>query len=68
MIFQIKHDDGEALLTLDGGKTKFRDLVQLVNFYEVNSGAYLPTLLQHYIAQSVTLPHHTNTLLSPSSL
>jgi len=67
-ISSIRNDDGESLLTLDGGRTKFRDLIQLVNFYEVNNGGLLPTLLLNYIAQSVSLTHHTNTLCSPSSL
>jgi len=67
-ISSIRNDDGESFLTLDGGRTKFRDLIQLVNFYEVNNGGYMPTLLLNYIAQTVGLTHHTNPLCSPSSL
>lgn len=39
------------LFSLDGGKTKFYDLLQLVEFYELNAGG-LPTRLTHYILQN----------------
>ena len=51
-IFVIKfgssqvYEDGQMFYTLDEGSTKFNDLVQLVDFYQVNAGG-LPTRLLH---------------------
>lgn len=39
--------------TLDSGQTKFYDLLQLVEFYQLNTGS-LPTRLTHYLVQSPT--------------
>ncbi|XP_050442986.1 growth factor receptor-bound protein 14-like isoform X2 [Adelges cooleyi] len=36
--------------TLDNGVTKFYDLLQLVEFYQLNAGS-LPTRLMHYVVQ-----------------
>nr|XP_033801096.1 growth factor receptor-bound protein 14 isoform X2 [Geotrypetes seraphini] len=50
--FQIVplEDNGELFYTLDDGHTKFTDLIQLVEFYQLNKGM-LPCKLQHYCAQ-----------------
>lgn len=37
--------------SLDQGFTKFYDLLQLVEFYQLNAGV-LPTRLTHYVVQS----------------
>ncbi|XP_037705925.1 growth factor receptor-bound protein 14 isoform X2 [Choloepus didactylus] len=54
---KIKHfqiipveDDGETFHTLDDGHTKFTDLIQLVEFYQLNKGV-LPCKLKHYCAR-----------------
>lgn len=54
---KIKHyqiipveDDGELFHTLDDGHTKFTDLIQLVEFYQLNRGV-LPCKLKHYCAR-----------------
>lgn len=39
--------------TLDNGQTKFYDLLQLIEFYQLNMGS-LPTRLTHYLVQSPT--------------
>lgn len=39
--------------TLDNGQTKFYDLLQLIEFYQLNTGS-LPTRLTHYLVQSPT--------------
>ena len=41
------------LYTLDKGATKFYDLLQLIEFYQLNSGS-LPTRLTHYVQNGVT--------------
>ena len=43
-------DDGELFHTLDDGHTKFTDLIQLVEFYQLNRGV-LPCKLKHYCAR-----------------
>uniref|UniRef100_A0A2K5UYB4 Growth factor receptor-bound protein 14 n=4 Tax=Boreoeutheria TaxID=1437010 RepID=A0A2K5UYB4_MACFA len=54
---KIKHfqiipveDDGEMFHTLDDGHTRFTDLIQLVEFYQLNKGV-LPCKLKHYCAR-----------------
>nr|XP_045724686.1 growth factor receptor-bound protein 14 isoform X1 [Mirounga angustirostris] len=54
---KIKHfqiipveDDGELFHTLDDGHTRFTDLIQLVEFYQLNKGV-LPCKLKHYCAR-----------------
>lgn len=39
--------------SLDQGFTKFYDLLQLVEFYQLNAGV-LPTRLTHYVVQNST--------------
>ncbi|XP_066587526.1 growth factor receptor-bound protein 14-like isoform X2 [Prorops nasuta] len=43
------------LYSLDKGTTKFYDLLQLVEFYQLNNGS-LPTRLTHYIQSDVKTP------------
>lgn len=40
-------DEGEVLLSLDDGRTRFTDLIQLVEFYQLNCGV-LPCKLKHH--------------------
>lgn len=54
---KIKHfqilpveDDGELFFSLDEGHTKFSDLIQLVEFYQLNRGV-LPCKLKHHCAR-----------------
>ncbi|NXA32830.1 GRB14 protein, partial [Eudromia elegans] len=54
---KIKHfqivpleDDGKLFYTLDDGHTRFTDLIQLVEFYQLNKGV-LPCKLKHYCAR-----------------
>ena len=42
--------NGQMFYTLDGGVTKFMDLIQLVDFYQLNAGA-LPTQLTYYVTR-----------------
>ena len=46
--------DGITYLTIDG-ETKFRDLAQLVDFYQVNEGT-LPTKLRNYVTKALDVP------------
>nr|XP_032634882.1 growth factor receptor-bound protein 14-like [Chelonoidis abingdonii] len=43
-------DDGKLFYTLDDGHTRFTDLIQLVEFYQLNKGV-LPCKLKHYCAR-----------------
>lgn len=47
--FQILpfEDDGQIFFTLDDGNTRFSDLIQLVDFYQLNKGV-LPCKLKHH--------------------
>ncbi|GLH05972.1 Tyrosine-protein phosphatase corkscrew [Gryllus bimaculatus] len=59
----------EALCySLDSGVTKFYDLLQLVEFYQLNAGC-LPTRLTHYVVQSPSglLPSEKSVAHSPAS-
>ncbi|XP_015606572.2 growth factor receptor-bound protein 14 [Cephus cinctus] len=47
------------LYTLDKGATKFYDLLQLIEFYQLNAGA-LPTRLTHYVQNGVPVPTRTD--------
>jgi len=49
-IFTLRKKSGQIVLTLDGGKTKFGDLLQLVNHYELNVEKYLPTMLRKVVS------------------
>ncbi|XP_055512734.1 growth factor receptor-bound protein 7-like isoform X4 [Leucoraja erinacea] len=40
-------EDGQMFFTMDTGQTRFNDLIQLVDFYQINRGA-LPCSLKHY--------------------
>jgi len=44
-------DQDHILYSLDNGKTKFYDILQLVEFHQLNSNC-LPTRLTHYIVQA----------------
>ncbi|XP_067825415.1 growth factor receptor-bound protein 7-like isoform X2 [Heptranchias perlo] len=46
-------DEGHTYFTVDGGQTKFTDLIQMVEFYQINRGV-LPCSLKHYCTR-VTL-------------
>ncbi|XP_041057094.1 growth factor receptor-bound protein 14 isoform X3 [Carcharodon carcharias] len=50
--FQIVplEEDGELYYSLDEGHTKFTDLIQLVEFYQLNKGV-LPCKLKHHCAR-----------------
>ncbi|XP_078537767.1 growth factor receptor-bound protein 14 isoform X1 [Lissotriton helveticus] len=55
---KIKHfqvvvldDAGERLYTLDDGHTRFSDLIQLVEFYQLNKGV-LPCKLKHHCSRT----------------
>ncbi|GCB65465.1 hypothetical protein scyTo_0009962 [Scyliorhinus torazame] len=50
--FQIVplEEDGELYYSLDDGHTKFTDLIQLVEFYQLNKGV-LPCKLKHHCAR-----------------
>lgn len=43
-------EDGELYYTMDGGTTKFTDLIQLAEFYQLNAGG-LPTKLTHHVTR-----------------
>uniref|UniRef100_A0A671XP33 Growth factor receptor bound protein 14 n=1 Tax=Sparus aurata TaxID=8175 RepID=A0A671XP33_SPAAU len=54
---KIKHfqilpmdDEGEVFYSLDDGRTRFTDLIQLVEFYQLNRGV-LPCKLKHHCAR-----------------
>uniref|UniRef100_A0A8C5NHI5 SH2 domain-containing protein n=2 Tax=Gouania willdenowi TaxID=441366 RepID=A0A8C5NHI5_GOUWI len=54
---KIKHfqiiqvdEDGELFYSLDNGQTRFTDLIQLVDFYQLNRGV-LPHKLKHHCAR-----------------
>lgn len=54
---KIKHfqilpvdDEGELFYSLDDGQTRFTDLIQLVDFYQLNHGV-LPCKLRHHCAR-----------------
>ncbi|KAK2147633.1 hypothetical protein LSH36_544g06030 [Paralvinella palmiformis] len=57
--YKVKHcqihkyySDGQMYYSLDGGHTKFLDLIQLVEFYQLNA-AGLPTRLTYYVTRVV---------------
>jgi len=52
--------------SLDSGMTKFYDLLQLVEFYQLNAGC-LPTRLTHYVVQNPTGPLYTEKQIIPAS-
>ncbi|XP_023708620.1 growth factor receptor-bound protein 10 isoform X2 [Cryptotermes secundus] len=52
--------------SLDSGVTKFYDLLQLVEFYQLNAGC-LPTRLTHYVVQNPTGPLYAEKQIIPAS-
>lgn len=50
---------GGIFYSLDDGATKFYDLLQLVEFYQLNAGC-LPTRLTHYLVESPTGPLYSD--------
>lgn len=50
---------GGVFYSLDAGATKFYDLLQLVEFYQLNAGC-LPTRLTHYLVESPTGPLYSD--------
>ncbi|XP_017773076.1 PREDICTED: growth factor receptor-bound protein 14-like [Nicrophorus vespilloides] len=47
------------VFSLDSGVTKFYDLLQLVEFYQLNAGC-LPTRLTHYVVQSTNIINNSS--------
>lgn len=45
-------DKDQVYYTLDNGATKFMDLIQLIDFYQLNAGA-LPTELTHHVTKQL---------------
>lgn len=50
--------------SLDSGVTKFYDVLQLVEFYQLNAGC-LPTRLTHYVVQSPAFHNNNNNNSQP---
>ncbi|XP_044577675.1 growth factor receptor-bound protein 14-like isoform X2 [Cotesia glomerata] len=48
-----RETSSQPIFTLDNGTTKFLDLVQLVNFYQLNQGS-LPTRLTYFVSKNAT--------------
>ncbi|XP_018322316.1 growth factor receptor-bound protein 14-like [Agrilus planipennis] len=56
------------VFSLDSGVTKFYDLLQLVEFYQLNAGC-LPTRLTHYVVQSsspINIPNNNVSAPAPT--
>lgn len=53
------------VFSLDSGVTKFYDLLQLVEFYQLNAGC-LPTRLTHYVVQSTSPIKVPNSVTTPA--
>ena len=47
LCFQLE-DNGEFVYSMDGGQTKFIDLIQLIEFYQLNASG-LPCQLTDFI-------------------
>ncbi|XP_051161762.1 growth factor receptor-bound protein 14-like isoform X2 [Leptopilina boulardi] len=55
-VIQVFDNERQCVLyTLDKGATKFYDLLQLIEFYQLNSGS-LPTRLTHFVNNGVPVP------------
>lgn len=52
-------EKGQTVLSLDCGKTKFYDLLQLIEFYQLNVGV-LPTKLTHFLVHPKYQQQHSN--------
>uniref|UniRef100_A0A672INC8 Growth factor receptor bound protein 14 n=1 Tax=Salarias fasciatus TaxID=181472 RepID=A0A672INC8_SALFA len=50
VFFILVDDEGDLFYSLDDGLTRFTDLIQLVEFYQLNRGV-LPCKLKHHCAQ-----------------
>jgi hypothetical protein len=50
LFVKIAEGDGQLCYSLDGGTTKFMDLIQLVDFYQLNAGV-LPTHLTYHVTR-----------------
>ncbi|XP_053599118.1 growth factor receptor-bound protein 14 isoform X1 [Microplitis demolitor] len=48
-----RETSSQPIFTLDNGTTKFLDLVQLVNFYQLNQGS-LPTRLTYFVSKNTS--------------
>lgn len=60
-------DDGELFYSLDDGNTRFSDLLQLVEFYQLNRGV-LPCKLKHHCARTTLWTHPKTPVQSPFDL
>ncbi|CDW57898.1 growth factor receptor bound protein 14 [Trichuris trichiura] len=61
-----KKASDKVFYSIDGGKTKFHDLIQLVEFYRVNTGYCLPIVLGDYVTAIVDVPCHANLTMQGS--
>lgn len=59
-------EDGQVFFSLDDGATKFTDLIQLVEFYQLNRGV-LPCKLKHPCT-AVALWHPPSPITRPDSI
>lgn len=55
VLFPQCEDDGQIFFSLDDGNTKFSDLIQLVEFYQLNKGV-LPCKLKHHCIRVALWP------------
>ncbi|XP_068902755.1 growth factor receptor-bound protein 14-like isoform X3 [Tenebrio molitor] len=55
------------VFSLDSGVTKFYDLLQLVEFYQLNAGC-LPTRLTHYVVQNCSPVNSSSPTTLPGSI
>lgn len=60
-------DDGELFYSLDDGNTRFSDLLQLVEFYQLNRGV-LPCKLKHHCARTTLWTHAKTPVWAPFDL
>jgi len=53
-------------LSVDGGRTLFRDLIQLIDFYQMNPSDVIPCLLTGHITKAIHMPRFTNAAMTSS--
>lgn len=53
--FQISSCE-QIRLSVDGGRTVFKDLIQLIDFYQMNPSDVIPCLLTDYITKAIHVP------------
>lgn len=53
--FQISSNE-QIRLSVDGGRTVFKDLIQLIDFYQMNASDVIPCLLTDYITKAIHVP------------